>query len=534
MNGNSEAERGDLQALLGMVRQRAGLIVIGFVVGVVVALGVSEQQAKKYESSAALLFRPLLVDVPVPDQPISGQPGPIAAAARGSFAAGARSLQGASDPAREIQTNLGLVSLPAVQARAAARLGAGYTASRINNEVEVKVRGRSNILDVKASAATPEAAARVANTVAGEFVSFRRVGLRDQVRSAIARTRAQLRRSKGEPAAQQRARHANLQRLQLLALAQTGDVQLVQPATPPSSPASSKAVPNSIIGGVLGLLVGLGFALAAGQMDRRIQHPKDLEDALDLPLLTAVPRSKALRKRYIWPSVDRNGDVEAFRRLRASLRYFAPTRNQIRFVVITSPGTESGKTTVALHLAATAAAGSYGKVLLIEADLGRPRLAQLLGVSDRADGLSTLLHSSERLDDEPIRGVIEIPPNHGGTNGTAAVARSTPVFHALVAGPRPSDPAGRLDSERMWELLRIARRRYELIVMDAPPPTFVSETIPLMKQADGVILVGRLGLESTPALEQLRSEFERLAIKPLGAVANFSPRVRHAYYASTK
>ena len=71
MNGNSEAERGDLQALLGMVRRRAGLIVIGFVVGVVVALGVSEQQAKKYESSAALLFRPLLIDVPVPERPTS-------------------------------------------------------------------------------------------------------------------------------------------------------------------------------------------------------------------------------------------------------------------------------------------------------------------------------------------------------------------------------------------------------------------------------------------------------------------------------
>ena len=285
---------------------------------------------------------------------------------------------------------------------------------------------------------------------------------------------------------------------------------------------------------MLGLLLGLGFALAAGQMDRRIQRPKDLEDALDLPLLTAVPRSKALRKRYIWRSVDGNGDVEAFRRLRASLRYFAPTRNQIRFVVITSPGAESGKTTVALHLAATAAAGSYGKVLLIEADLGRPRLAQLLGVSDRAEGLSALLHSSERLDDEPIPGVIEIPPNHGGTNGTAAVARSTLGFHALVAGPSPSDPAGTLDSERMWELLRIARRRYELIVMDAPPPTFVSDAIPLMKQADGVVLVGRLGRESTPALERLRSELERLAIKPLGVVANFSPRVSHAYHASAK
>ena len=100
---------------------------------------------------------------------------------------------------------------------------------------------------------------------------------------------------------------------------------------------------NSIIGGVLGLLLGLGCALAAAQMDRRIQRPEDLEDALDLPLLTTVPRSKALRKGDIWGSVNGNGDVEAFRRLRASLRYFAPTGNQIRFVVVTSPGARAAR-----------------------------------------------------------------------------------------------------------------------------------------------------------------------------------------------
>jgi Mrp family chromosome partitioning ATPase len=86
----------------------------------------------------------------------------------------------------------------------------------------------------------------------------------------------------------------------------------------------------------------------------------------------------------------------------------------------------------------------------------------------------------------------------------------------------------------MWELLRIARRRYELIIVDAPPLTFISEAIPLMKQADGVVVVGRVGQETAPALERLRSELERLAIKPVGAVANFSPRVSHAHYASTK
>ena len=82
-------------------------------------------------------------------------------------------------------------------------------------------------------------------------------------------------------------------------------------------------------------------------------------------------------------------------------------------------------------------------------------------------------------------------------------------------------------------MLRAARSCYGLIVIEAPPPTLVSDAIPLMKQVDGVVVVGRLGRESDPELRELRDELQRFGVTPVGAVANFSRRAANPYYAKS-
>jgi tyrosine-protein kinase len=493
-----------------MLRRRLGLILLGVVVGVVAALVFSYQQDKTYEASAALLFRPLLLDVQTTGLPLQLPSG---------------------DPQREAATNLALVSLDDVSIEAAARLP-GYTPKRVKDDVDISQKGRSNLVWITGHGPTPEAAAQVANAVAGAYVAFRRAGLRHQVRVAASRVRAALR-AKGLGPLRRRVLRANLSRLQLLASVQTGDAQFVQRAEPPSKPSSPKPVFNAVIGGALGLLIGLALALGAEQLDRRVRRPEQLEGALDMPLLTAVPRSKALRKGADWSHYALDGDVEPFRRLRANLRYFADDR-EIRSVLVTSAGAESGKTTVALHLAAAAAAATRGGVLLIEADLRRPRLAELLGLpADK--GLSRVLQSADALDGEPLEDVFTVPVGHEGPNGAGRDGTTYGGrFDALAAGPPPPDASGLLDSDRMREILRAARARYDLVVIDGPPTGLVSDAIPLAKQADGVLVVGRLGRESESELNRLRWELERLGVRPLGAVANFSRRVPSPYYPKSK
>jgi Mrp family chromosome partitioning ATPase len=202
-------------------------------------------------------------------------------------------------------------------------------------------------------------------------------------------------------------------------------------------------------------------------------------------------------------------------------------------VLVTSAREGSGKTTVATHLAAAAAAGGRTRVLLIEADLRRPRLAALLGLPPEV-GLSTVLAGDEPVEDTAwdfFRIPIGGSPNGSGPNGASPLpSHSQHGFDALPAGSSPGDPSAMLDSDRMRDLLLSAREHYDLIVIEGPPPTLVSDAIPLLKQVDGVIVVSRLGRESDPELRQLRDELRRFSVTPIGAVANFS---RHAnpYYA---
>jgi len=415
-----------------------------------------------------------------------------------------------------------------VRTRAAARLGPGYTPKGLEQDVDISEKGKSNIVWIKGSARTPRGAARVANAVAVAFVEFRRNGLRDQVRAAAARVREELRRDRTLSPGRRRLLQANLTRLRLLASIQTGDVQFVQRAEPPSSPSSPKPVLYSVIGGALGLVIGLAVALGAEQLDRRVRRPEQLEEALGLPMLAAVPRSKHLRRGKGLMFGRSNGYAEPFRRLRANLRYQGSDR-EIGSVLVTSARVESGKTTVALHLAVAAAASTAGRVLLLEADLRRPRLGELLGLPpDR--GLSKVLESSASFNGQPVEDVFRVPLDEGLAGTDTAGTSAGRTFDVLAAGPPSSDASELLDSDRMRELLRAAYQRYDLVVIDGPPPALVSDAIPLMKQADAVIIVGRMGRESDTQLRRLRSELERLEVRPLGVVANFSRRIPNPYY----
>ena len=134
---------------------------------------------------------------------------------------------------------------------------------------------------------------------------------------------------------------------------------------------------------MLGSDARAGLAFLLERFDRRIREPKDLEAIYGLPLLGVVPESKALSRsargggdaRAVLPP----DEAESFQLIRAHLRYFNVDR-QVRTLLVASAAPGDGKTTIARHLAG-AAARVGSRVLLLEADLRRPTLAQQLECS---------------------------------------------------------------------------------------------------------------------------------------------------------
>lgn len=500
-------DHSDLGALAGILRRRAWLIVVSVVVAVAAALFYSNSQPTQYQSTAVLLFRQVLLDVQV---------------------TGGLLQLPSSDATVESATDVGLISQENVRAAAAQQLGSPYTADSLNGQVNISPQGKSDLVGVQATGSTPVEAARIANTVAAAYIRIADQQIVSEITAAEDRVRSQVNINQLRPS-QRATLQAALTKLSVLASLGPDNVHLVQPAVPPSSPSSPKPVQNAVLGGIVGIVIGLALAFGTEQFDRRLRRVDEVERETGLPLLAAVPRSQVLR-RPIWDTERLDAsDTEPFRRLASSLRHLAAD-SQIRSVLITSPGPGSGKTTVALHLAAAAAGGLGSKVFLIEADLRRPRLASLLSLP--ADhGLTTLLQRNGAGDPAAIQSV-KLRAGEPGTNGHDGASHE--ALSVLLAGPRSENATSLLESDKLRGLMRSWRGSYELIVVDGPPPGFVADAIPLAKEVDAVILVARLGKDTGPGIRRLRVELERLGIEPIGVVANFGRRVKNPYASSKR
>jgi tyrosine-protein kinase len=305
-----------LPDLLAMLRRRLGVILLCLLLTPAAALGVSLLQDKEYTANASLLFRD-----PQFDQKLFGS----------TF------VQESKDPTREAATNVELVSLEEVAARTARRLGRGLSGEDVSDAVKVEAEGQADVVSLSATASDPDFAARMANTFGEEYVDFRREADHSKIREAqrlvrkdLAGLSAEERRSDAGESLRKR-----LNELGVLASLQTGNAELAETAEPPRDPASPQPVRNAALGLALGALLGLGLALLVDRLDRRLRDPKEVEDEFARPVLAALPESRAIKDADHRLRGMPEGEREAFRMLRANLRYFNVSRD-IRSVLITS------------------------------------------------------------------------------------------------------------------------------------------------------------------------------------------------------
>ena len=484
MSADQNSAGGGFRHFFTVLRRRGLTLAICLLLTPAAVYAVSASRQEEYSSSASLLFRD-----PQFDQKLFGS----------------TALPPSTDPDREAATNVKLVSLEAVAGRTARALGR-LTGPEIQKKVTAAADGQSDVVSITATDPDPRFATRIANTFAEQYIEFRRAADRSKIREA----RDLIRRQRNSPRSGQegggRARQL-LQQLDVLGSLQTGNAELVQRAEVPDSSSSPKTARNTAVGLVLGLLLGIGLALLMERLDRRVRNPKELDTIFDRPTLAVVPESRTLSKAR--SSVERlgTGEREAFRMLRANLRYFNVDHN-IRSVHVTSAAPGDGKTTVAWNLATTAAENE-GRVLLIEADLRHPGIAEGLGMRG-AQGLSTILAGEGTLG--TVVQEVPVPERQNG--------RESRTVDVLLSGPLPPNPSDLLESARMRELLAEAEREYDFVVVDTPPMSVVSDAIPLLKEIGGVIVVSRLAKTTRDASARLKEQMDNLGAPLLGIVIN--------------
>jgi Mrp family chromosome partitioning ATPase len=485
LDGEGRGSAGTAASLGRIVKRNWLIILITTIAATAAAVALSKRQHPRYESTALLQFRPL-----GPEYQILG----------------VRYVPTVNDEAAQDQADAVFVGSREVAALTARRTRPRLTADEVQNRILVAPQGQTRIVGVTASGGTAGAAAKLANDYARSARDVRRA---DEARRAQAAKQALVVQYAGLTYEQ---RHGNtgdslrseIEELDTLERIGTGSPQLLDPAVPASAPVSPKPTRNALLGVLFGLLLGAAIAAVREQSDRRLRDRQQIATAFDARVLAEIPRARGLRKGRSFtelpPSV-----VEAFQLLQANLRYAAANRTSR--VMLTSAVSDEGTSTVAWNLGAAAVAAGL-RVLVVEADLRRPELAQRYGL-DSAPGLAEVLSGSV----EPgvaVRSVFKSASSNGA--GPAEMS-------ALVAGEAPDSPTELFQSQRLPQVLDEAGRNYDLVLIDAPPlPT--ADAVPLVSLADGVVIVTYVGRATDGEAVQVREQLANLGPRVLGVVTN--------------
>ncbi|MGH2661329.1 MAG: polysaccharide biosynthesis tyrosine autokinase [Actinomycetota bacterium] len=305
-------------------------------------------------------------------------------------------------------------------------------------------------------------------------------------------------------------------------------LQIVQNATPRVLPEEGFVQVRSwpgrvIIGVVLGLLAGLGIVLLLERFDTRIHTKERAEQVFDLPVLAEVPLVRKWKRGKPGVTVatqPRSPAADAFRLLAAAIMRRPP--EPPRCILVTGPGPEEGKTTVVANLAGNFAEVGK-KVLVLSADLHRPRIHTLFGIPNMS-GLT------EALEDE---------------SGNSSILDSSRWRTALanvrvVPSGGPADSTDKLlSSPNMRRIIAEAREVADVVLIDTPPILASSDAAHLFPHVDVVLLVARAGRTTTQAAQRTTELLRRLGAPVVGAVLNAVteaalPRGYYNYYASSQ
>ena len=273
----------------------------------------------------------------------------------------------------------------------------------------------------------------------------------------------------------------------------------------------------------LGGLVGLVFGMLAAQLAERFnnktvfQTPEDVKHSIRLPLLGVIPASDKILR--LPPAETTTIDVgsspvptdafqEAFRSLNANIRLLN-VDTPINSCVITSCQVADGKSTVAVNLARAAAAMGQ-QVLLVDADLRRPQVHEMLGLPNWR-GLHNVI--AEDLD---VQDVIVRSP------------RDENLF-VLTSGPVPPDPTKVLSSRKMQHLMAALASHFDLVIYDTAPLLGLADANLLAAHTNGLMLVVGLHQTEREALLLAFEDLKMAGIPLLGMVANNDKGSRYYY-----
>jgi len=504
-----EPEGMTLRDYLGVMWRRKWVILLVVVVATASAYYFSARQAKVYEGHADLIYEQQ-IDV---SNPLTGQ-----------------SYTDTNERNLELRSVGSIIESPDMKQRAAAELaqhgkattGFTVTAEPLTDTSTGGTSGDSNVVRITAQSGSPELAAAAANAYASEFVGYRKESVQIQIQRAIDAVKAKAdayqggaRQSTDYLVLQQR-----LQDLQLLKATATGNYRVLIPATVPDDPVAPQPLRSALLGFGVGLFAGIGLAFLLEQFDTRLRRPDEIAAVLHEPILGRVPR---ISRRYLGENAlvtlrHPDGQVaESFRMVRTNLDFMAVDA-EVRSIVLTSCQQGEGKSVAVANLAVSMAMAGK-KIIVVDADLRRPRLHRYFGL-ENSRGLSTVATGQDELlsalQPMAVEPTLKGLPTDFRTWAAGTDARSR--LYVLTSGPIPPNPGEIVASRRFEAVLEELAGECDLLLIDSPAMLAVGDTSAIAAKVDGLVFLVDMQAVKRPQLQTAADQLHRLPVRKLGCV----------------
>lgn len=315
---------------------------------------------------------------------------------------------------------------------------------------------------------------------------------------------------------------AQLKQSSIASAMRASNVRVVDRAKVPENPYKPDRKQNAGMGGLAGLVLGATFLIMRSRADTTVQQPGESHDYLNVPELGIIPTGR--HERFGTPppplpnSLSDRFELEAWQRRRSPVAesfrstlisiLFTPeniTNSKVKTIVLTSPGPTEGKSTVSSNLA-IAIAEVGRRVLLIDADMRRPRQHEIFEIDNKI-GLSSFLTDKTSLaGDCCLNGMIK--------------ETKIPGLFLLPAGLHSSSPTNLLIHPHMADLLQQLKEQFDVILIDTPPMLQIPDARVVGRLVDSVIMVVRAHKTTRGAIVAACQRFSEDGTKILGTILN--------------
>lgn len=272
----------------------------------------------------------------------------------------------------------------------------------------------------------------------------------------------------------------------------------------PGKPVSPNIKQGLIQALIAGGFVGVAMAFILQQLDQSVKQVEEIKQITKLPLLGVIPKVSepridanihTTRKSYSYYS----SFTEGLRSLAMNLRYLMSNDGQIKTLAVTSATSAEGKSTISHNLGIVLAEFDL-RVLIVDADLRKPKLHKLARISNEA-GLSEAITKEQPWTDYIQEGSVE-------------------NLHLITAGATSPNPIALLNSDKMKQLIQEWEANYDYVILDTPPIGVIADAKSLANEVDSVLFVSGIQRATRKAINNALDVLQNSDCHIAGVVAN--------------